>query len=287
MFALPPLLALAALGAPLGGRGVEFSVPTDLPTAPTTCEYEGVFPGSGVQGRWTLRTRDGGEWEVTPASPDLLKGVVERHVGARPFVVVEGILRGTETRTGVITRSQERLDATVDVEGQRATVSEIMDRELACPGTPRKVEVGDTWKCMESSTLTTQGQGPIQRPEGSVHNRGEETWTRLDDEVGADGKALVVLEVRSEDRHERMALDPADPWCPVRTERLVAGRVVGTDRRVAEAKRPDIRLPGREGGNITLPRFGMMLLVGALMILGLAFGVSWIAGRRNSRRREC
>ncbi len=282
MTSLFPLLAgfLAASAA-----GPPFAVPVPFPTAPTACEYEGVFPGSGAAGRWNLRTRDGGEWELTPESPDLLRGIVARHVGERPFTVLEGILRGTETRSGSITRTREVLEAIVEVEGTRATIRETAERESACPGTPMAAPVGASWRCLESTTVTTTSEGvAVERPQGAVRNRADESWTRLPDAVEGD-RTLLMLEVRSEDRHERIALDPAAPWCPVRSERLIAGHVVGTDRLVGTVQKPERHLPGREHGNITLPRFGMMLIAGAVILLAIAFGMAGLAGR-YARRTE-
>ncbi len=270
--------------------------PAPFPREPQTCVYEGVFPGSGTQGTWRLAAGEPGHYTVTPDEPSRFGGIVARYVAgidpgadALPFTVAEGVLSGVESGSGNVTSARETLDAVLVFPGDaHGHVTEIMDRRSTCGDLPADVNPGDEWTCSERIEWRWTGSGPQVQPVGAVKNTVTYHYRYVEDQdvTGPGGKPIraALLSIDGENRNERQWLDPSAPWCPLVTERLKVGKVVGTDRLVAIERTASVHLPNRDAGNITLPRFAIMLLVGAFGVAALAFGISFIAGRRRSKR---
>lgn len=264
------------------------SLPPAFPVHPVSCVHEGVFPGSGMIGKWRVDTGEPRTWSVQPDSPDQLRGIVQRYAGDRTdYVVSEGVMLGKETTSGAIMHTEERLQVSVRAaDGSPGTLIESVRRETACPGFPREVAVGDRWTCQESTTFAWETSGALVEPSGQTATRRSIAYHYVKNEVVA-GQTLAVIEALGDSAedgfHERTWLDPAQPWCPSKVERLKIGHVVGTDVLLAVMPKAEVVLKGRDQGDLTLPGFALVLLAIGGSVLAFGFGVSWLAGRRQRR----
>jgi len=288
---LPRLLSYAVFFAVVivPTAGVALSLPPAFPTHPVSCVHEGVFPGSGAIGKWRVDTGEPRTWSVQPDSPEQLRGIVQRYAGdSTNFIVLEGVMLGKETVQGAIVRTEERLQvATRAADGSPGRLIETVRRETACPGFPRNVAAGDRWTCQESTTFAWETSGALTEPSGGASTRRTIAYHYLKDEVLA-GTTLAVIEAIGEPAedglHERTWLDPVQPWCPAKVERLKIGHVVGTDMLLAVKPKAEVVIKGRDQGDLTLPGFALVLLGIGGSVLAFGFGVSWLAGLRHRRK---
>jgi len=228
------LVGLGLIG--LGTDAQAIVQPSPMPSGDARCRYEGVFPGSGVNGTWEYVVADGAYTVILP-DPEQLSGILERRLGGHTATMRKWTMTGQERNQSGLLQATLRL--VVEVEGaggQPARITTTVKQESVCPGTPRNVKVGDIWTCRDNvvDTWSIEGAG-LPANSGTERIRRESTFRYLRNETVdlPDGTSAqcAVIQVESEDGPlELQWLDPAMSWCPIRVERRRMERLVGVDK---------------------------------------------------------
>jgi hypothetical protein len=216
-------------------------LPIVLPKEPTRCVFEGVFPGSGMQGRWEYHSVDAGSYRVEIPDSAVLMGVIGRRVGDQVTAIVRWQMTGQEHfRTPLLTESL-RLEAQLEfADGKKALLRDTVEIERHCSGFPRKAAVGDAWRCKEIVTDGWSIEPAITgTSSGESRHLSEVSYRYVKDEAktfaGASISAAVIDADDGKGNKWREWRDPKHPWCALDVQRHKLGRVVGRDRLISRA----------------------------------------------------
>ena len=272
-------------------------LPETMPAPGTRCVYEGVFPGSGAQNTWEYIVTPGRSYRMQVPSGDMLRGILSPRLSGHTVHFLDWQLTGSERWSGPLLQAREQLTVTVQTPEQvTATVSTTVRRERVCEEMPAVAKPGDRWQCRETidDGWTVDGPG-LPQDSGSLQHQSEtryhflrsEPYTRLD---GTEIEVAIIEQRPETGPVVRNWLDPDKPWCPVKVERLQLDRVVGTDRLTAYTPPQDAvesnsppAAPARSG---ELGKMASYILLGFLLVVGIAACIGWYAGVYNRRSRE-
>lgn len=274
--------------------GAAVRLPPRVPAPGSRCVYEGIFPGSGRQGRWERVVLGPGKYAVVGDEPDIFAGILMGRVAGANLTLVEAELSVTEQVQGAMVRGQERLRIELRAEdGAVATFQTTVNHSSVCAGLPRDVVVGDTWSCRDSlSDSWTVSGAATGEATGTERHASQWELTYIEDhvvETPFGNITAAVVEARAEGEPLiRRWLDPAEPWCPLREQRVLVERVVGTDRlverEVVDAP-PLAEVAPPQGGTVDTGTMALYLLIGAALIVLFVAGLVGVAVLRNRRRR--
>jgi hypothetical protein len=210
------------------------------------CDYEGVFPQSGILGSWELS----GQGEPTSTV------VIRVQDMAMVTPLVSGRIRNAEARVkqaeitqkttveGPIVR--ERTHMIVALEGPKEGKQELritVDDEHICPGSDAPRKAGSQWICTHTLTdgwtlvregvVVDSGEDVVSTTERIRYLR-DETFvlpeSRDPSVLERHIQAAVLETIDDKDKVQRTWIDPDFPACPLLIERVALNRVIGTDR---------------------------------------------------------
>jgi hypothetical protein len=232
------LSLLAVLAASTAGA---LDLPPAFPETPVTCTWQGVFPGSGISGRWSYITAGEGQYSVSLESPEQLTGILAERVDleARGLQVLRWTLTGQEASPSGKDTSFERLDVVLAPQEGKPAGPELrlvttVRTESVCEGRPRLARLGSRWRCRDQvEDSWTLEQGGEVLDSGTRRGTLETGWlyARNEQVNTPDGeRSAAVLEASEADMVvERRWLDLQVPWCPLRVDRIRLDRIVGSD----------------------------------------------------------
>ena len=265
--------------------------PSPYPQGHLRCTYSGFLPGSTDESQWVQESMGQGRYVLEVQGAQVVLGILRHDLGEQAERVLTWSLDGRDpVGGGPLGSSRYQLRADVAVRGGgQGRYTATVDTETVCPGMPRDVRRGDSWTCREKTTAGWRWEVAGRPPDsGEERSQREVSYTYLDDESalvpdGAQVQAAVIESRDPDGGHEKVLVDPAAPWCPLRTERLKLGRVVGTDRLVArEMDAPAVAAAPAAPARSWDMFFGVWLLGGLGVCVGVV-GIILVATRKRTR----
>ena len=261
--------------------------PLQYPTVPTTCEYDGVFPLAGKQGKRILRSMAAGEHTTELSEPTDILGILE---GRLQGLVVEQV---TSIKLHTVERANGRL---LDIRDDLTVQFKTSDGSGLYQGVTKTQQVCDQPSGVLIATQpvqcrsTTRDQWTVddgKTTEGTLHDESKYTVEFLGQEridtLFRPGVDVDVIRTTWDDGLEVLSYhDVQQPWCAVKVERRRLKHVVGEDILVSYDASEPIRIEPRIG-SLGLADMALRLLLFGGITIGAAFGVAYIAGRRKTR----
>ena len=227
--------------------------PPELSEQPFRCVYEGIFPQSTLQGTWEYvgENESVSQYRVQLSDKEMITPLIRARVADKNATIETLEMSQGAKVLGNSLRERTSVKATI----VGPTVGNVLlkitsTNEQIC--SKKSVEaVGDRWTCSHTTTdgwtvhdgdkLADSGEDK-RRLDASYHYLRDESVTigvlpdvsaALDTAKPITIESVVVEEKTAEGDSQRVYLDPAFVWCPLRVERIRWNRVVGTDRLVA------------------------------------------------------